>query len=73
MRHFQMDFFYGNVSISIKMPLYFIHNDPINNIQALAQMAWRRPDDKPLSEPMIVSLLTHICVSSLNVLSTSRP
>ena len=26
-------------------------------------MAWRRPGDKPLSEPIIVSLLTHICVS----------
>ena len=24
-------------------------------------MAWRRPGDKPLSEPMLVSLLTHIC------------
>ena len=26
-------------------------------------MAWRRPDDKPLSEPMMVSLPTHICVT----------
>ena len=26
-------------------------------------MAWRRPGDKPLSEPMIVSLMTHICVT----------
>ena len=26
-------------------------------------MAWRRPDDKTLSEPMMVSLLTHICVT----------
>ena len=25
-------------------------------------MAWCRPGDKPLSEPIIVSLLTHICV-----------
>ena len=25
-------------------------------------MSWRRIDDKPLSEPMNVSLLTHICV-----------
>ena len=32
---------------------------PINNIPALVQiMAWRRPGDKPLSEPMMVSLLT---------------
>ena len=26
-------------------------------------MAWRRPDDKPLSETMMVSLPTHICVT----------
>ena len=26
-------------------------------------MAWRRPGDKPLSEPIIVSVLTHICVT----------
>ena len=26
-------------------------------------MAWRRPGDKPLSGPMVVSLLTHICVT----------
>ena len=34
------------------------------NIPALVQiMALRRPGDKPLSEPVIVSLLTHICVT----------
>ena len=33
-----------------------------NNIPALVQiMAWCRPGNKPLSEPMMVSLLTHIC------------
>ena len=37
---------------------------PIDNIPALVQiMAWRRPGDKPLSEPKMVSLLTHICVT----------
>ena len=37
---------------------------PINNIPALVQiMAWRRAGDKSLSEPMMVSLLTHICVT----------
>ena len=37
---------------------------PINNIPALAQvMAWRRPGYKPLSEPMMVRLRTHICVT----------
>ena len=37
---------------------------PINDIQSLVQvMAWRRPGDKPLSEPMRDSLPTHICVT----------
>ena len=37
---------------------------PINNIPTLAQiMAWRPPGDKPLSEPMMVSLRTHICAT----------
>ena len=37
---------------------------PMNNIPSLVQiMDWRRPGDKPLSEPMMVSLLTHICVT----------
>ena len=51
-----------NVCISIKISL-FIAKGQINNIPALVQrMAWRRPGDKPLSELMIVSLLTQICV-----------
>ena len=38
--------------------------EPINNIPVLIQMmAWRLPGDKPLSEPMMVSLLTHICLT----------
>ena len=37
---------------------------PINNIPALVQiMAWRRSGDEPLYGPMMVSLLTHICVT----------
>ena len=33
-------------------------------VPALVQvMVWCRPGDKPLSEPMMVSLLTHICVT----------
>ena len=52
-----------NVRISIKISLMFVPKVPINNIAALVQiMAWRRSDDKLLSEPMMVSLLTHICV-----------
>ena len=49
---------------SIRNSPKFVPNGQINNIPALVQiMAWRRPGDKPLSEPMLVSLLTHICVT----------
>ena len=34
----------------------------VDNISALVEiMAWRRPGTKPLSKPMMVSLLMHIC------------
>ena len=68
-RHFPDDIFKciflnENAYISIKISLKFVSRGPINNIPALVQiMAWRRPGDKPLSEPMMVSLLTHICVT----------
>ena len=42
-------------AFSIKILLKFVLKGPINNIPALIQiMAWRRPGDKPLSEPMMV-------------------
>ena len=60
---FKCIFLNENVWISINISLKFVPKDPINNIPGLAQiMAWCRPGDKPLSEPMMVSLLTHICV-----------
>ena len=44
----------------------FLRFQSIDNIPALVEiMAWRRPGDKPLSEPVIVRLLMHICVSRL--------
>ena len=53
-----------NIIISIKISLKFVPKGLINNIPALVLiMAWRRPGDKPLSEPMMVSLSTHICVT----------
>ena len=53
-----------NVWILLKISLKFVPKGPINNIPSLVQiMAWRRPGDKPLSEPMMVRLLTHICVA----------
>ena len=68
-RHFPDDvfkciFLNENVRISIEISLKFLLKGPINNILALVQiMAWRRSGDKPLSEPMMVSLPTHICVT----------
>ena len=53
-----------NVWILLKISLKFVLKVRINNIPALDQiMAWCRPGDKPLSEPMIVWLLMHICVT----------
>ena len=61
---FKRIFFNDNVRISSKISLKFVPKGPINNIPSLVQIqAWRRPGDKPLSEPMMVSLLTHICVT----------
>ena len=61
---FKCIFLKENVRIPTKISLKFVRKGPINNIPALVQiMAWRRPGDKPFSEPMIVSLLTHTCVT----------
>ena len=61
---FKCIFLKENVWIPTKISLKFVPKGPINNIPAMVQtMAWRRPGDKPLSEPMMVSLLTHICVT----------
>ena len=61
---FRCIFLNENVWIPIKIKLKFVPSGPINNIPALVQiMAWRRSGDKPLSEPVMVSLLTHICIT----------
>ena len=53
-----------NVWISIKILLKFVLKSPINNVPELVQIkAWHRPGDKPLSEPMMVDLLVHVCVT----------
>ena len=53
-----------NVRIAIEFLLKFVPKGPINNIPSLVQiMAWSRPGDKPLSETMMVSLMTQICVT----------
>ena len=46
--------FHGNLFLRTQSTIF----------QHLVQiMAWRRPGDKPLSEPMMVSLPTHVCVT----------
>ena len=61
---FKRIFLNKNIRISTKISLKFVPKGLINNIAALVQiMAWRRPGDRPLSEPMMISLLTHICVT----------
>ena len=61
---FKRIFLNETVWILIKISLKFVPRVPINNIPALVQiMAWRRPGDKPLSEPTLIGLLTHICVT----------
>ena len=68
-RHFADDIFKciflnENVWIPIKISVKFVSKGPVNDIPALVQiMAWRRPGNKPLSEPRLVSLPTHICVT----------
>ena len=68
-RYFAVDtfkhiFLNENARSWIKISLMFVSKRPINNIPALVQlMAWRQPGDKPLSEPMVVRLPTHICVT----------
>ena len=58
---FKCIFVNENVWIPFQISLKFV---PISNIPALVQiMAWSRPGDKPLSEPMMGSLTTHICVT----------
>ena len=65
-RHFPDDIFIfiflnENAWSLINISLKFVPQAQINNIPALVHiMAWRRPGDKPLSEPMMFSLLTHI-------------
>ena len=68
-RHFADDIFKciflnESVCISLKISLKFIRKVRINNIPTLFQiMACRRPDDKPLSETIMVSLSTKMCVT----------
>ena len=66
--HFQDDIFKcifnDNVRISIKTSMKFVPKGPTNNIPVLFRiMASHRSGDKSLSEPKMVRLSTHICVT----------
>ena len=71
---FKLIFLNENVWILIKILLKFVPKGPINNIPALLQiMAWRWPGDKPLSEPIMVSLLMHICITQSQRVNSQAP
>ena len=62
--NFKCIFFNENDGILIQILLKFVPKSSIDNKPSLVQvMAWRRPGDKPLSEPMMVRLPTHICIT----------
>ena len=63
-RSFQMYFSNENIWILINISLKFVPSGRIKNIPALVPiLAWRRLGNKPLSEPMIISLLIHISIT----------
>ena len=71
---FKCIFLNENVWISLRISLKFVPKVRINNIPALVQiMAWRRPGDKPLSQPMMVSLLTRICITRPQLIAATCP
>ena len=50
--------------LKFHLPGKFVPKGPINNTPALVQiMAWHWPGNKPLSEPNLVRLMMHICVT----------
>ena len=70
---FKCIFLNENVWIPIKISSKFIPKGPINYIPALVQiMAWHRPGDKPLSETMMFSSATHICVARPQWVNSQR-
>ena len=60
---FKRIFLNESVRILIQISVKFVPKRPINNILALIQiMAGCRPDDKPLSQPLMVRLPMHIYI-----------
>ena len=70
---FKCIFLNENIWILINISLNFVPKGPINNIPALVQIiAWHWPGDKPLSEPLLVSLPKHICVARSQLVNGSE-
>ena len=70
---FKCIFLNENASISLKISLKLVPEVRINNIPSLVLIiAWRRPGAKLLSEHMMVSLLTHTCVTGPQWVNTPR-
>ena len=64
MRHIGFHYIYVNTLRPRQDGRYFADDVFADNIPALVQMMdWRRPGDKPLSDPMFVFVPTHICVT----------
>ena len=71
---FKCIFLNENIWIPIEISLKFVSKGSINNDPALFQiMAWCRPGNKPLSEPIVVSSLTHIYVTRPQWVNTLMP
>ena len=61
---FKLIFLNEDKWISLKISLMFVPRARINNIPALVQiLAWHLLGDKPLSQPMMASSLTHVSVT----------
>ena len=61
---FKCIFLNKNDKIPIPIAMKLVLRIPIDNKPALVQvMAWHQTGDKPLTEPMMVSLPTHICIT----------
>ena len=57
---FKCIFFNENYEFRLKFHCSLFLGAQLTMVQIIA---WHRPRDKPLSEPMIISLPTHICVT----------
>ena len=56
--------FHGTSIVQLSLLVLYNYTSIIEAESTQTQiMAWRQPGDKPLSEPLMVNLLTHICVT----------